>query len=87
MRINILYFAKFRESFGVSCEVLDIDPEKIKNIKDVLNLLRQRGEEWSSMLASDQVFKCAINQEFVDDFSIAIKENSEIAIFPPITGG
>jgi molybdopterin synthase sulfur carrier subunit len=48
--------------------------------------LAERGNPWAEVLAQGKVLRCALNQVMVDP-STPLKENAEIAFFPPVTGG
>ena len=85
MKVNILYFAKLRESVGVEAETLVINDNS--KVSDLLNFLHDRGEKWSEYFNDKKnLLRVAINQKIVDvDHSIS--DGDEIAIFPPVTGG
>jgi molybdopterin synthase sulfur carrier subunit len=73
--MQILYFGRLREVFGRSEENL-VPPAE----------LRERGGVWAEELAEDRSFRVAINQELAT-LEGALKADSEVAIFPPVTGG
>lgn len=85
MEIKILFFAKLREAFDVSQEVIVIADTENK-ISDVLNVLRHRGDVWKRELDENKPFRIAVNQEMVSD-DILLKNADEVALFPPVTGG
>ena len=72
MKLELRFFASLREALGVSQESITI-PESIKTIADLRTFL-------------GKVLRCALNQVMVDA-STPLKENAEIAFFPPVTGG
>lgn len=84
MNINVLYFARLREVFGISTETLTL-PEGA-NVDTLLDLLRQRGEAWSENLAPQRAFRVAVNQD-VARGDTPLDDSAEVAIFPPVTGG
>ena len=84
MNINVLYFARLREVFGMSTETLTL-PEGA-NVDTLLDLLRQRGEAWSENLAPQRAFRVAVNQD-VARGDTPLGDQAEVAIFPPVTGG
>ncbi|QWE24152.1 molybdopterin converting factor subunit 1 [Polynucleobacter sp. AP-Elch-400A-B2] len=85
MKLELRFFASLREGLGLSSESLAAPPE-VKTIADLRNLLAQRGNPWTEVLASNKVIRCALNQEMVSD-STALVEGAEVAFFPPVTGG
>ena len=85
MKVNILYFAKLRESVGIEAETLEINENS--KVSDLLYFLQNREEKWSEYFNDKKnILRVAINQKIVgvDHF---ISDGDEIAIFPPVTGG
>ena len=85
MKLELRFFASLREALGVSQESIVI-PDSIKTIADLRAHLVQRGNPWSEVLAQSKVLRCALNQVMVDA-GTPLKENAEVAFFPPVTGG
>ena len=85
MKIELRFFASIREALGVSQESISI-PEGIKTIADLRAFLAERGNSWAEVLAQGKILRCALNQQMVDA-STPLKENAEVAFFPPVTGG
>jgi molybdopterin synthase sulfur carrier subunit len=85
MKIELRFFASIREALGVSQESISI-PEGIKTIADLRAFLAERGNPWAEVLAQGKILRCALNQQMVDA-STPLKENAEVAFFPPVTGG
>lgn len=83
--IDILYFARLRESLGLAREQLDVS-QNIDSIADLLAHLRIRGEPWSTSLAEGESVLAAVNQEIARP-DTRIKDGDEVALFPPVTGG
>ncbi|QKJ66054.1 molybdopterin converting factor subunit 1 [Deefgea piscis] len=83
MMINLVYFARLKEVFGLAEEVLPSTPA---TVADLIALLAARGGVWHDELATGKVFRVAINQEMAQ-LSDAISDGAEVAIFPPVTGG
>jgi len=85
MKLELRFFASIREALGVSQESIVI-PESVKTIADLRTFLAERGNPWAEVLAQGQTLRCALNQQMVDT-STSLKENAEVAFFPPVTGG
>jgi molybdopterin synthase sulfur carrier subunit len=85
MKLELRFFASLREALGVSQEEIAI-PDNVKTITDLRTYLMERGNPWAEVLAENKVLRCAMNQVMVDA-STPLKENAEIAFFPPVTGG
>jgi molybdopterin synthase sulfur carrier subunit len=85
MKLELRFFASLREALGVSQEEITI-PDNIKTIADLRAFLSERGNPWVEVLAQGKVLRCALNQVMVDA-STPLKENAEVAFFPPVTGG
>ena len=85
MNINILYFARIKESVNYSSENIDL-PNEVKTVTALKNYLALRGENWANLFNGKQVIRAAINHSLVDDLA-AISAGDEVAFFPPVTGG
>ncbi|MET3792644.1 molybdopterin converting factor subunit 1 [Aquamicrobium terrae] len=83
--MKLIYFAWVRERIGKPQEDLDL-PADVVTVSDLLKWLRQRGEEYENALQHPEVIRVAINQEHVGHGE-KIAGASEIALFPPMTGG
>lgn len=85
MKLELRFFASLREALGVSEESIVV-PETVNTISELRIYLAQRGTPWSEVLAEGKVLRCALNHVMVDANTL-LKEGSEIAFFPPVTGG
>lgn len=83
--VRILYFAWMREKIGRSEERLDV-PAGIETIGELVDWLKERGPEYVAAFGDDASIRAAINQRHADR-SAPIGNASEIAFFPPVTGG
>ena len=83
--LNLLYFARLRESFGREKETLVL-PAQYATVGDLVTYLASRGGEWEKELGSDKVFRVAVNQVLATA-DTPLPDQAEIAIFPPVTGG
>ena len=82
---KLIYFAWVRERIGKPEEEVML-PESVKTVADLLRWLKSRGEEYEHALQYPDVIRVAINQEHVDHRE-SLAGASEIALFPPMTGG
>ncbi len=83
--MTLVYFSWIRETIGKSEEEI-ILPLDVTTVSGLIAHLKSLGEEYQAALAKPELLKIAIDQEYAGpDNSIA--SASEIAIFPPVTGG
>lgn len=80
--ISVLFFAKVREATGKT----ELEMEYNANVKDIGSLYKNISDHYHELKNLKNV-KCALNQELVSDWSLAIMDGDEVAFFPPITGG
>ena len=83
--MNLLYFAWVRERIGAGHECLNV-PADIITVADLLVWLAARSPGHAAALADRSAIRIAIDQDFVGDDAL-LAGASEIAIFPPVTGG
>jgi sulfur-carrier protein len=85
MNVTVLYFASLREAVGTNRETLEL-PTSVTTVASLIEFLAQRGPQWRETLRLSKGMKCALNQEVVNVGAV-LTEGSEIAFFPPVTGG
>lgn len=85
MNIRLLYFARLREAFGLDRETLTLDTSQ-PTLADLLADLRARGGVWREELAEGRAYRMAINQD-IAGAEATLRDQDEVAIFPPVTGG
>ena len=83
--VNLVYFAWVRERIGLSEEEIII-PEEVATVRDLLTWLRGRGDEYETALRHQDIIRVAIDREHVAHGE-RVAGASEIALFPPMTGG
>lgn len=83
MKINVLYFARLRETFGTGAEEIELPSG---TVADLLASLRGRGKPWSDELSGERAFRIAVNQDIAGP-ETALNDRDEVAVFPPVTGG
>ena len=77
MSIKVCYFASLKESLGRSEDELAFTP--LMSINDIWMQLHQGEKKPNHILV-------AVNMEYVG-FDYVVKDNDEVAFFPPVTGG
>ena len=83
--VKLVYFAWVREKIGRPNELVEL-PAGAKTVADLMAWLGARGPEYAAAFDKPKLIRAAINQAHVKhDASIA--GASEIAFFPPVTGG
>ena len=83
-RIKLKYFSRIREIIGKPSELVEI---KSKNIQELIEELQGLGEQYSVLKGKDFVVYSAVDQNMVTDAKTSIEGATEIAFFPPMTGG
>lgn len=83
MKINVLYFARLRETFGTGAEAVELASG---TVADLIATLRGRGRPWADELDGSRAFRVAVNQDIAGPDTV-LNERDEVAIFPPVTGG
>lgn len=81
MKINLFYFATYKQKIGKAQEEIELEKEiKVKELKRLLN------EKYPAVGFQLQSTLISINKEFAFDDDI-IPDNAQVAIFPPVSGG
>lgn len=83
--VKLRYFAWVRERIGVSEEVIELD-KSVKTVHDLLHWLPTRGETYAEALKQPDVIRVALDHRHADHAQL-LAQASEIALFPPMTGG
>jgi sulfur-carrier protein len=85
MTLKLRYFAWVRERIGKPEEIMEV-PASIATVGELMTWLASRGEEYAYAFKNMNVIRAAIDHQHVRP-DAAIKDASEIAFFPPMTGG
>jgi molybdopterin synthase sulfur carrier subunit len=81
MRIKILFFATLREYVGAKTIEMEIPVNTtVAGLKELL------AERYPKMIPAKNSIMAAINREFAADEQVILLD-SEIALFPPVSGG
>jgi len=83
--VKIVYFAWLRERLDKAEEDVEL-PSSVETIGDVMQWLKTRGEEYELAFDNPKVIRAAIDKTHVRP-EAKIAGASEIAFFPPMTGG
>lgn len=83
MKVRVQYFAQLKEL--LDCTHEEVELEQGNTIADLLNQLRQQ-EKWQQAERELPQIRVAVDLEFVEADCV-ITPDSEIAFFPPVTGG
>jgi molybdopterin synthase sulfur carrier subunit len=83
--MKLVYFAWVRERIGRNEEEITL-PGGVTTVADLLDWLKSRGEGYEAALARPEVIRVAIDHEHVMH-SAPLAGASEVALFPPMTGG
>ena len=83
--MRVLYFAWIRERIGKPEEEVEL-PASIATVGQLMDWLRQRGEEYAYAFENPKVVRAAIDKVHVGP-AANIAQAREIAFFPPMTGG
>ena len=81
--IKILYFSWVRERLGVSEQLIETNAT---NIGELIDELKSKDEKYKLTFDDLSLIKIAANQKLVD-VRHPLKEVTEVAFFPPMTGG
>ncbi|HKA35542.1 MAG TPA: molybdopterin converting factor subunit 1 [Thermoanaerobaculia bacterium] len=81
MRVNLLYFASFRDIAGSAEEARDL-PEGTR-VGDLWRALRSEHPKFAAYPAMPPA---AVNHEYVDADRI-LRDGDEVAYLPPVAGG
>lgn len=80
-----MYFAWLRERLDKTEEEIEI-PSSVQTVGELMNWLKTRGEEYEYAFDNPKVIRAAIDKTHVRA-EAKIAGASEIAFFPPMTGG
>ena len=81
MRLNVVFFARYREALGLDSESVDGEFASIDQLRAHLS---QRGGAWQVLAESNLM--CARNEELCS-LDEGLADGDEVAFFPPVTGG
>ena len=83
--MKILYFARLRQIIGRGQDEIEI-PANVKTVSALIDYLKGKDEGVAAAFADLRTLKVAINQSH-SSFDASLVGATEIAFFPPVTGG
>ena len=83
--MRILYFSWIKDGIGKSQEDIDLTGN-IKNISDLINFLSEINNDYNKVFSDLSSIRFSKNMNLVN-IEENIKNEDEIAFFPPMTGG
>ncbi len=83
--MKILYFARFRQIIGRGADDIEI-PADVQNVSALIDFLKARDERIGEAFGDLRTLKVAINQSHTT-LSASLIGATEVAFFPPVTGG
>jgi molybdopterin synthase sulfur carrier subunit len=83
--VKLVYFAWVRERIGVPYEEVDL-PATVRTTSELIAWLRSRGPGYEHALSEPRAVRVAVDKVHTPG-DAPIKAATEIAIFPPMTGG
>lgn len=81
--LKLLFFASLAERLGCRERSVGFD-ERIDTVSKLVDSLCQQDVNWAAL--KEKNIKVAVNQSLADNNHI-LKEDDEVAFFPPVTGG
>ena len=81
--MKILYFAWVRERVGLPSEEME---NRSGTVYDLIEELRAREERYEAAFTDLSALRVAVDQQLTD-FDASVEGASEVAFFPPMTGG
>jgi molybdopterin synthase sulfur carrier subunit len=85
MSVKLVYFAWVRERIGKGEETVE-PPAGVATVGDLISWLAGRGDEYAYAFENPKVIRAAINHAHVKP-STPLEGATEVAFFPPMTGG
>lgn len=83
--MKLVYFARVREAIGVDSEERDL-PAEVQTVADCVIWLTAQGANYATAFSELPRLRFALDQQMVWEETL-LEGASELAIFPPVTGG
>jgi molybdopterin synthase sulfur carrier subunit len=83
MKVRVRYFASLREALGAE-ELVEVGEGA--NVGQLRDALVARSPAHAGVLARGRAVRCSVDRVMCDDGEL-LRAQSEVAFFPPVTGG
>lgn len=83
--MKLVYFARVREAVGVDADERDL-PDDVLTVGDCIDWLAGESAQYAAAFADRDRLRFALDQQMVWE-GTALEGATELAIFPPVTGG
>ena len=83
--MKVLYFAWVRQKAGKGEEVVE-PPGDVETVSDLIGWLRTQGPGYEHAFEDLRTIRAAVDQSHAP-LDASIRDASEVAFFPPVTGG
>ncbi|WP_417829870.1 molybdopterin converting factor subunit 1 [Thalassospira sp.] len=83
--MKLVYFSWVKDRIGTGEETIDL-PASVKTVADLLEWLPGRGDNFANALSDPGIIRVAVDQEYAT-LETDVTKATEIALFPPVTGG
>ncbi|MCC3306697.1 molybdopterin converting factor subunit 1 [Sneathiella sp. HT1-7] len=83
--MKILYFAWLKTKLQMTEETIPWS-EECPDTDSLVRWMKTRGPTFAEVFSDLEVVRVAVNQEYITG-NTALKNEDEVAFFPPVTGG
>jgi sulfur-carrier protein len=83
--LKLVYFARVREAIGFDAEERELPPE-VSSVGECVAWLAGQDENYATALCDPSRLRFALDQQMVWEQTL-LEDATELAIFPPVTGG
>ncbi len=83
--MKVLYFAWVRQKAGLGEEIVD-PPGDVETVADLIGWLKKQGPQYEHAFEDLRTIRAAVDQSHAP-LDASVREASEVAFFPPVTGG
>ncbi len=81
----IKYFSWVKDLAETAEEIIEL-PENVNNVDELINHLIEKNKKYEKVFSKKGEVKIAVNKIYADA-KTQVKNEDEIAFFPPVTGG